>query len=130
MSDRVSIFVVEDDLLIQLSLQTTLEDGGFAVAVASTGEQAIDMLNDVSAQYRAIVTDIDLGNSQIHGWAVARRAREIQNDLPVIYMTGKSAKEWGAHGVPNSILLQKPFATAQLVTALAQLLNVGNTPGS
>ena len=34
-----------------------------------------------------------------------------------------AADDWGSQGVPNSILLQKPFAPAQLVTALAQLLN-------
>lgn len=41
-------------------------------------------------------------------------------------MTGAAADEWASHGVPNSILLTKPFAPAQLVTAVAQLLN--NTP--
>lgn len=30
-----------------------------------------------------------------------------------------------SHGVPNSIPLQKPFAPAQLVTAVSQLLNAG-----
>jgi hypothetical protein len=44
-------------------------------------------------------------------------------DLPVIYMTGAAAAEWPAEGVPKSILLEKPFAPAQLVTAVAQLLN-------
>ena len=32
-------------------------------------------------------------------------------------------------GVPNSIMLAKPFAPAQLVTAVAQLLN-GGTPAA
>jgi hypothetical protein len=30
--------------------------------------------------------------------------------------------------VPNSILLTKPFAPAQIVTAVAQLLNTGTPP--
>jgi response regulator RpfG family c-di-GMP phosphodiesterase len=30
----------------------------------------------------------------------------------------------------NSILVTKPFAPAQIVTAVAQLLNLGNTPGA
>jgi hypothetical protein len=38
-------------------------------------------------------------------------------------MTGDSAYLWSAHGVPNSVLLQKPFVDAQLITALANLLN-------
>ena len=31
-------------------------------------------------------------------------------------MTGDSAADWAAEGVPNSTLLQKPFATAQMIT--------------
>jgi hypothetical protein len=42
-------------------------------------------------------------------------------------MTGGNAHEWPSRGVPHSILLEKPFAPAQLVTAASQLLNVGGT---
>jgi hypothetical protein len=38
-------------------------------------------------------------------------------------MTADSAGEWGAHGVPNSVLVQKPFAVAQVITAISTLLN-------
>jgi hypothetical protein len=40
-------------------------------------------------------------------------------------MSGDSAGDWAANGVPNSIMLNKPFAPAQLVTAVSQLLNTG-----
>jgi hypothetical protein len=43
-----------------------------------------------------------------------------------ITMPTTSADEWGSQGVPNSILLTKPFA--QLVTAVFQLLNSGTPP--
>ena len=36
-----------------------------------------------------------------------------------------SAEDWASKGVPNSIMLAKPFAPAQLVTAVAQLINGG-----
>jgi hypothetical protein len=42
-------------------------------------------------------------------------------------MTGAASDQWTSHGVPNSILLQKPFAPAQLVTAISNLLN-GSPP--
>ena len=38
-------------------------------------------------------------------------------------MSGAHADEWASKGVPNSIMLAKPFAAAQLVTAVSQLLN-------
>ena len=43
-----------------------------------------------------------------------------------VYMTGAAADDWASEGVPNSILLKKPFAPAQLVTAVSQLLNAGS----
>jgi len=60
------------------------------------------------------------------GWDIARHARQLNPELPVIYVTGASAHEWGAMGVPNSVLLSKPFAPAQLLTAVSQLLNTGS----
>ena len=78
---------------------------------------------------RALVTDINLGKDKMDGWAVARHARENEPDMPVVYMTGDSADDWASKGVPNSILLTKPFAPAQLVTAISQLLNSG-TPNT
>ena len=42
-------------------------------------------------------------------------------------MTGASAHDWGSKGVPNSQLTPKPFAIAQVVTAVAQLINAAAT---
>ncbi|GAC1046202.1 hypothetical protein thsrh120_62090 [Rhizobium sp. No.120] len=66
---------------------------------------------------------------EANGWDLARRARELQPVMPVIYVTGDSAQDWAAQGVPNSVLLQKPFVHAQLVTALTTLLNDAATKG-
>ena len=74
-----------------------------------------------------LVLDIKLGTDGIKGWDVARRARAVNPALPVVYITGGNADEWSVHGVPDSILLNKPFAPAQLVTAVAQLLNSAPT---
>jgi CheY-like chemotaxis protein len=71
-----------------------------------------------------LVTDINLAG-KADGWAVARAAREIDTEFQVVYMTGVAADQWLAQGVPNSVLLAKPFAPAQLVTAISQLLNSG-----
>lgn len=77
----------------------------------------------------ALVTDIHLTGA-INGWELARMAREIHALLPVVYMTGAAAEEWPSKGVPNSILLTKPFAPAQLVTAVSQLLNANSSAPS
>jgi CheY-like chemotaxis protein len=75
-------------------------------------------------KYRALVIDINLRGT-MDGWEVARRAREASPDFPIVYITAANADQWTSQGVPNSVLLTKPFAPAQLVTAVSQLLNSG-----
>jgi DNA-binding response OmpR family regulator len=123
----VLVFVVEDQAHVQFVLEDALTEGGFAVTLASSGEDAIAMLDKEGADYRALITDIDLGG-KLTGWEVARHAREINDTLPVIYITGASAHEWGSKGVPNSELMPKPFVIAQVVTAVARLINAAARP--
>lgn len=118
------VFVVEDDVLIQPLLVEPLEEGGYKVLVASSGADAIKLLDgQEAASIRALITDINLGPSSPSGWDVARRAREIDPDIPVVYVTGDSAHDWSSQGVPNSLLISKPFAPAQIITAVSQLIN-------
>ena len=124
MKDLLMILVVEDDQDVQAIVEEALSEAGFEISIAATGEEAITLLKGNSGSYRALVTDINL-IGRIKGWEIAKRAREIDSTLPVVYMTGAVADEWPSNGVPNSILLTKPFAPAQLVTALSNLLNTG-----
>jgi CheY-like chemotaxis protein len=125
LEDAVMVLVVEDDQLMQGVVEDALTEGGFETAFASSGEQAVELLSAENPVCRALVTDINLVKNKMDGWAVARHARENKPDIPVVYMTGDSADDWASQGVPNSILLTKPFAPAQLVTAISQLLNTG-----
>jgi DNA-binding response OmpR family regulator len=124
-----TILVVEDDHLIQSVVEETLKDGGFEIDIASSAKQATEKLDVAGGKYRALVTDINLGPDNVDGWEIARHAREIDPAFPVVYMSGDSAEDWASKGVPNSIMLSKPFAPAQLVTAVSQLLN-GGTPAT
>jgi DNA-binding response OmpR family regulator len=118
------VFVVEDEALIQGLLVDPLEEAGYQVLLASSGDEAIKLLDSPkTASIRALVTDVNLGRSSPSGWEVARKAREAHPEIPVVYLTGDSAHEWPSQGVPNSVLITKPFAPAQIVTAVSQLIN-------
>jgi DNA-binding response OmpR family regulator len=121
------IMVVEDDALIQDMVEEALTDGGFQAETTTSGESAITLLQGDRTEYRALITDVNLSGA-LTGWDVAKRARELSPDIPVVYMTGAAADQWPSHGVPNSLLLQKPFAPAQVVTAISQLLNQVRPP--
>jgi CheY-like chemotaxis protein len=83
--------------------------------MTASGEQALTLLKSGVVKYSAIATDVNL-DGETTGWEVAKQARE--NDPH-----GASADQWPSQGIPGSILLQKPFAPAQLLTAVSQLLN-------
>jgi CheY-like chemotaxis protein len=122
--DKPSALIVEDDALLCTVIEADLEDSGFGVTIARSGAQALAQLQNGADGFACLVTDIRLGPG-IDGWEVARQARLLKPTIPVIYMTGDSAANWAAQGVPNSILLGKPFALSQLRTAIAQLINNG-----
>jgi len=122
MTDPILLLVVEDEPAIQILMEDVLKDAGFAVRVATYGNEAITILDDESAQLVGLITDVRLGQGVI-GWDVARHARERHPEIAVVYVTGDSAADWAAYGVPKSLLLPKPFANAQLVTAITNLLN-------
>ena len=42
--------------------------------------------------------------------------------MPVVYVTGGAGADWASKGVPNSVLVPKPFAPAQVIAAIAQLI--------
>jgi len=118
------ILVIEDDQEIQTLVEDALSDAGFEPAIAPSGEEAVTLLKGMESTYRALVTDIQ-SPGRIDGWEVARQAREIDPEFPIVYMSGAHAGDWASKGVPNSVMLEKPFAPAQLVTAVSTLLNTG-----
>jgi CheY-like chemotaxis protein len=122
LEDQIIVLVIEDDPEIQSVVEEALSDGGFEPAIAASGEEAVTLLKGGKTKYSVLVTDINLRGT-MDGWAVAKQAREVDPAFPIVYMTGAAADQWPSHGVPNSILLKKPFAPAQLVTAVSNLLN-------
>lgn len=128
--DEQRVLIVEDEEALQQIVRDVLEEAGFAVTASASADEAIELLQRQEAAFVALVTDIHLSRSGLTGWDVAKRARELNGMLPVIYMTGAAAGDWPSNGVPNSVLVAKPFAPAQIVTAVTHLLNSASTMSS
>ena len=124
MSNAVRVLVVEDEALICSFIEDALSDGGFEACSVHSGEAAMSTFQDGREQCRALLTDINLGDG-ISGWELARQIREITPGFPVVYMTSASAPDWKSQGIDGSLLIEKPFAPAQLAAAVAQLLDSG-----
>jgi DNA-binding response OmpR family regulator len=121
------LLLVDDEALVRMTIQEALEDAGFDVRPAASGSEAMALLDAEPHSFAAVITDVNLG--EISGWDVARHARELRPTMPVVYVTGDSAGQWAVQGVPKSVLVEKPFAPAQIVTAVAGLLNTTDLQG-
>lgn len=125
MDNLPPILVVDDEPLVRLAMVEALKDGGYSVVEADNGQSALEEMGRADV-LRGLVTDIRM-EPGLDGWELAHRAREKFPSLAVVYVTSDSAAAWSASAVPISIVLQKPFAEAELVTALANQL-VGQQP--
>ncbi len=117
----MQLLLVEDDHLLRLDAEELLIENGFEVVSVSSAEEAFMALDDGGSQFAGVITDIRLGKGAT-GWRVGERARERVSDIPIVYVTADSASEWISHGMPNSMLVQKPFMPAQLISAISGLL--------
>ncbi|WP_230206942.1 response regulator [Novosphingobium sp. Gsoil 351] len=122
MDQKISIMVFEDEPLVAMFVREALEAEGFEVLLSNSPAEAEQAIETSIEAVSALVTDIRLG-AGLSGWELGRLARERCSDLPVIYVSGDSAIDYSAQGVPGSTMIQKPFVAAQLVTAIAGLLN-------
>lgn len=126
LTNSVMLLLVEDEPIILVSIEDALTAGGYEVITALNGDEAMQRLSERADGFAGLVTDIRLGGD-IDGWDVARSVRDKNPTAAIIYMTGDSGADWPVKGVPNSQLVQKPFAHAQIVSAMSVLLTEANT---
>ena len=120
------VLLVEDEPLVLLVAQDALEAGGYTVVPVQLASEALEVLDSRISELSGLVTDIRLAGGP-DGWEIARHARELKADIPVVFATADSAADWPVKGVPNSVVVQKPYAGAQLLTALSTLMTTADT---
>jgi CheY-like chemotaxis protein len=110
------VLVVEDEDLVREIVTWALEDLGFDVIGASSGDQAVEVLGE--GDIDLLLTDIRMPG-RLDGWTLAERARDVIPDLPIIYVSGFS------HEPPRltkgSIFIQKPLRAETLRQAMQDI---------
>jgi DNA-binding response OmpR family regulator len=117
------ILLVEDEVLLCWILEEALRDDGYGVHIATTGDGGMEALES-GRRFSALITNIRLKDGP-DGWTLARRAREIDPAIPVLYVSGDSAAQHREMGVEGSKMLSKPFQPDALHDKLAELLQNG-----
>ncbi len=85
-TEPIRVLLVEDEYLVSEWVAESLAEQGFAVCTATNGLDALKCLASVPVDI--LFTDINLARS-MDGTMLARRARELLPDLPVVYASGR-----------------------------------------
>jgi DNA-binding response OmpR family regulator len=118
----IVLLYVDDEVFTRQMVEVALREAGFELVIAANGAKAMALLEARTETFHGLVTGVKLGGGT-DGWTVAQRARELCAELPVVYVSGFGREEWTSHGVPNSIMIAKPFVPTQVIVAMSSLLN-------
>jgi len=121
--ERKRILVVDDDVLILDLFRMALEDEGYIVETAFTGEQALKAMRVTI--FDLIILDVFLPD--IKGDSFVEKIREKNNDVRIILITGHEtyARCVDVLKLGISEILIKPIKLNELVN---QVKNVLETP--
>ncbi len=117
-----TVMIIEDERLLRLISTMEFEEEGFNVVALSHGEPALDILAS-NEQVDLLMTDISLPDS-IDGWTIARRARELRPELPVIYVTGYSPD--ALQLVAGAKFFKKPYLPSVIIEAARGMIDAAN----
>lgn len=114
------ILVVEDEPVLALRLQQTLEAAGFAVDVAYDGEEGWH-LGDTEPYDAAV---LDLGLPKIDGVSILQRWRSAGRQLPVLILTARSrwSEKLAGFQAGADDYMTKPFEMDEVVYRLRALI--------
>jgi DNA-binding NtrC family response regulator len=89
MSSRKRVVVVDDDKGMRHILRACLEDEGYEVVTAATGEEALDRLRPGGIDL--VITDLVMPG--VDGLEILRRASQLEPRPAVVLMTGHASVE-------------------------------------
>jgi two-component system cell cycle sensor histidine kinase/response regulator CckA len=121
-----SILLVEDEAEVRSAVRRMLERLGYAVREASTGAEALRIVDAMSAA-RAGRIDLvltDLVMPELGGHALGEQLAAQHPDIQVLYMSGYTDDEIFRRGLAGAggSFLEKPFTAARLAHAVRQAL--------
>ena len=116
------ILLVDDERdILELGL-LALREAGYEVQPASNGDIAL-VLMEQGLGFRLLITDVVMPGV-LDGYALARRAREIDPDLRILYTTGFShVAAIRSPGAPKGDVLLKPWKPSDLLRAVGMVMS-------
>ncbi len=116
------ILIVDDEADIRDLIAGILEDEGYHVRDAADGDAAIEALRQ--RRPSLVVLDIWLHGSRIDGLEVLSIIKQIDEDLPVVVISGHGTIETAVTAIRKGAydFLEKPFKADRLLLVIARAL--------
>lgn len=113
------LLVVDDEKDICDILQFNLEQEGYIVDVASSAEEALEVLTDV---HQLLILDVMMGG--MSGFKMAEELRKEGNVIPIIFLTAKNSENDILTGfsLGGDDYIPKPFSVKELLARVRALL--------
>ncbi|MEC7828396.1 MAG: response regulator transcription factor [Actinomycetota bacterium] len=115
----IRILTIEDDERIRTAVRFALEDEGWSVLEAETGEQALESFNSMAPD----LVLVDIGLPGIDGFEVCRELRRV-SDVPIIMVTARDDTHDVVAGLEAGAddYVTKPIAPKELSARIRALL--------
>ncbi len=116
----LQILAVDDSRTIRDMLNLTLNQAGFTTHLADDGVHGIEVLNAMSPEPDAIITDINMPRMDGFGFIEEVRKIEKFRAVPILVLTTESASELKqrARSAGATGWIVKPFEPKKLIRAL------------
>jgi len=114
-----NVLLVEDEIIIAGGVEGAFRDKGIEVLAAHSSGEALRRLEAEPRSFLVLVTDINLG-SGADGFFVAARARALNPEIHVVYITGRRENVETAED--NAQIWLKPFDADDLAHKVNDLL--------
>jgi two-component system cell cycle sensor histidine kinase/response regulator CckA len=117
----LSVLIVDDEEGVRKLVDRVLREAGFKTAVASDGPEAIEVAAGLGT-FDILVTDVMM--PQMTGDELARRLRQAEPNLKVLYLTGFSDRLFQEKVTlwEDEAFLEKPCSVQGLLQAVSLLL--------
>jgi two-component system alkaline phosphatase synthesis response regulator PhoP len=116
------LLIVDDEEDIREILQFNLENEGFLIDTASSGEEALEK---ISSEHKLILLDVMMGG--ISGFRTAEKMRKENIQTPIIFLTAKGSENDMLTGfsVGADDYISKPFSIKAVIARVKAILRRG-----
>jgi DNA-binding response OmpR family regulator len=117
---KTKVFYVEDELFLGKIVKESLESRGYEVIMESDGAKATALFKKVEPNI--CVLDIMLPNKD--GFTIADEIRDLNEDVPIIFLTAKTQTEDVVKGfsLGGNDYIRKPFSMEELIVRIQNAL--------